>query len=53
MVSAEQHRREWDARYAADYDTDEERNAAYRDAKAALAQLDSIFNGKPGSDTRA
>jgi hypothetical protein len=52
-MDAEQHRAAWDARYAADYDTDEERNAAYRDAKSALAQLDSAFNGEPGSDTRA
>jgi hypothetical protein len=45
MTSADQHRAAWNARYAADYDTDAERDAAYLEAKTVLAELDSVFNG--------
>jgi hypothetical protein len=35
---------EWLQRYGADYATDEERRAAYRDFKANLARLTEMFS---------
>jgi hypothetical protein len=44
-MDAEQHRAAWDERYAADYNTQAERDDAYREANSVLAELNSVFNG--------
>ena len=43
-VDAAEHWQSWLQRYGADYATDEERRAAYRDFKANLARLTEMFS---------
>lgn len=42
-MNAAEHYAEWLKRYGDVYDTDDERRAAYRDFKANLAELRSVF----------
>ena len=39
-----QHWQAWLDRYGDNYQTDEQRHAAYRDAQANLAELTAVFN---------
>lgn len=43
-MEAGEHWQAWLDRYGADYDTDEQRRAAYRDFKANLARLTEMFS---------
>jgi hypothetical protein len=43
-MNAAVHWQAWLDRYGADYATDEERRAAYRDFKANLARLTELFS---------
>jgi len=43
-LTAGEHWQAWLDRYGDDYDTDEERRAAYRDFKANLARLTEMFS---------
>ena len=43
-MEADEHWQAWLDRYGADYDTDEQRRAAYRDFKANLARLTEMFS---------
>lgn len=43
-MNAAEHWEAWLQRYGADYATDEERRAAYRDFKANLARLTDLFS---------
>jgi hypothetical protein len=45
-MNAAEHWQAWLERYAADYATDEERRAAYRDFKDNLATLTEVFSNK-------
>jgi len=42
-MNASDHWQAWLDRYAADYETDQERQAAYRDFKANRARYNEIF----------
>jgi len=44
VLEAGEHWHEWLKRYGADYETDEDRRAAYRDFKANLARLTEMFS---------
>ncbi len=43
-VESGDHWQAWLDRYGSDYATDEERRAAYRDAKSNLARLNEMFS---------
>ena len=43
-MDADEHWQAWLDRYGDDYDTDAERHAAYRDFKANLAEVRSVFS---------
>lgn len=43
-MEADDHWQAWLERYGADYDTDAERRAAYRDFKGNLARLTEMFS---------
>lgn len=47
-VESGEHWQAWLDRYGDDYSTDEERRAAYRDAKGNLARLTEMFS--PGEN---
>jgi hypothetical protein len=49
-MDAAEHWRAWLDRYGADYATDEERRAAYRDFKANLARLTEMFSAGEDQD---
>jgi hypothetical protein len=46
LMNAAEHWQAWLERYGADYSTDEERRAAYRDFKNNLARLTEMFSGQ-------
>jgi hypothetical protein len=46
LVNAAEHWQAWLERYGADYSTDEERRAAYRDFKGNLARLTEMVSGQ-------
>jgi hypothetical protein len=46
-MDAAEHWAAWLERYGADYATDNERRAAYRDFKANLATLREVFSNEP------
>ena len=46
LMNAAEHWQAWLDRYGADYSTDEERRAAYRDFKNNLARLTEMFSGQ-------
>ncbi|MGO9696614.1 MAG: hypothetical protein ACLPYO_23340 [Mycobacterium sp.] len=46
LMDAAEHWQAWLERYGADYNTDEERRAAYRDFKSNLARLTEMFSGQ-------
>jgi hypothetical protein len=51
-MDAAEHWAAWLHRYGADYGTDDERRAAYRDFKANLATITEVFSadGRASSD---
>ena len=48
-MDAAEHWAAWLEKYGADYATDNERRAAYRDFKANLATLREVFSNEPGT----
>jgi hypothetical protein len=44
------HWQAWLDRYGDDYETDEQRRAAYRDFKANLAELTDVFSNRTEND---
>lgn len=46
LMDAAEHWQAWLERYGADYSTDDERPAAYRDFKSNLARLTEMLSGQ-------